>query len=112
MSQLTHIFVTVPEGREVPVPAGDASAPGGVLLRCMPGKVYRVPYSGYTRKRLRMDDFIPCNARGTKVPELEQANAGTDPEAYETDELGAITGTAKKPEPATTATTAPTTKKG
>lgn len=109
MSQLTHIFVTAAEGREVPVPAGDASSPGGVLLRCLPGKVYRLPYSGYTRKRITAGDLIPCNLYGTKVADVETAAADANPEAYETGELGEVTGPAKK-KPTVTEPTTTTTK--
>jgi hypothetical protein len=84
----THVFVTAADGLEVPMPQNEASAPGGSLLRVLPGKKYRVPYSAYVRKRVRLGDLQLLNAGGTKVTDPEQATAPRAPEHI--DETGAI----------------------
>lgn len=85
---ITYMFVTAAVGREVPIPSGEATAPGGVLLRCLPGKVYRVPYSTYVRKRIAAGDLLPCTRTGeTNLAEHHDASA---PNAVEHDDLGAV----------------------
>ncbi len=77
MSALTNVFVTVPEGREVPIPASEGSSAGGSALRLLPGKVYAVKWTTYTRKRIAGGDLILSSRFGTKVetPELARAEA-------------------------------------
>jgi hypothetical protein len=84
----THVYVTAAEGRECPIPSNEATAPGGSLLRVLPGKRYRLPWSQYTRKRVRSGDLVLVNAGGTPVGDPEQAAA---PRALEhVDETGAM----------------------
>ena len=90
MPPITHIFVTAAPGREVPFPQGEASGPGGMLLKALPGKVYRAAYSSTQRRAIAKGDLIMVNQHGRQVRELEQANA-TESQA-ETDETGAIAG--------------------
>lgn len=75
MSKPTHIYVTAAEGREVPVPPSEASAPGAQLLKCLPGKVYVLPNSTYTRRRLLSGDLLPCDRAGKIVGDVDQASA-------------------------------------
>ncbi len=77
MNPLTHVFVTVPVGRLVPVPASEARAVGAVVLLCEPGKVYALPWSTYTRRRLKTGDFILSNQGGTAVKDAESARASS-----------------------------------
>lgn len=87
----THVFVTAAEGREVPIPPSEGSAPGAMLLRCKPGKVYRLMWSTYTRRRILAGDLLPTTIGGLKVAELEQAAAGDlDQLGYLTDSDGAV----------------------
>lgn len=51
------VLVTAAAGRLCPIAAADASAPGGGLLMCHPGKVYRLPYSSYVRRRINAGDL-------------------------------------------------------
>ncbi len=92
----TFIFVTAALGREVPIPAGEGTAPGGTQLRCTPGKTYRLPYSTYTRKRIAGGDLLLVNAEGLPVGSLELASA---PDVVPLDETGAVIVT-PKPAPA------------
>jgi hypothetical protein len=73
--QPTHVFVTAAEGRLVPVPPNEASAPGSVLLKCEAGKVYRLPWSSYVRRRILAGDLLLCNQWGTKVSDASAAEA-------------------------------------
>jgi len=88
------VFVIVPEGREVPIPATEATAAGGAALRCKPAakgaaaRVYRLPWSTYTRRRVNAGDLVLCDRQGRKVAsaasaaapaELELAPDGTVP---------------------------------
>lgn len=75
MSALTHVFCKVPEGREVPIPANEASSAGGGVLRCLPGKVYKLAWTTYTRRRILGGDLILTNQGGTKVDSPEAARA-------------------------------------
>lgn len=75
MPQLTHVFVTVPEGRIVPMPANEAPGVGDEQHRCVPGKTYRVPWTRYVRKRIDAGDFNLSNQGGTKVSTPEAARA-------------------------------------
>lgn len=88
---ITHVFVTVTEGREVPFPAGDAAAPGGAQLKAVAGKVYRVAWSGYTRRRIAAGDLQLADAQGGEVSNESEARApeleGT---SYELDDTGAV----------------------
>lgn len=88
MANPTHIYVTAAEGREVPFPPSEVSAPNGVLLRALPGKAYRVPYTTYTRKRINSGDAIMCDIRGNPVRDLASAAA---PREVNVDETGAAT---------------------
>lgn len=83
----THVFVTAAEGRLVPVPPNEASAPGSTLLKCEPGKVYRLPWTTYTRKRINAGDLVLCNMYGTRVATVEAAAAKS---AVKTDDTGAV----------------------
>jgi hypothetical protein len=87
MPPITHIFATVPEGRECPIPPSEANAPGAALLVCRPGKVYRLPYTTFTRRRVLGGDLVLSNRRGTKVDAAEHARSD---EPLELDETGAI----------------------
>lgn len=71
----SHVFVTAAAGRLCPIAATDATAPGGLLLKCEPGKLYRIPYSTHTRRRIIAGDLILCNARLEEVAEVENAAA-------------------------------------
>lgn len=84
---ITHVFVTAAEGREVPIPQNEATAPGSELLRVKHGAVHRVPYSTFTRKRLASGDLLLVNRRGSEVKELADASA---PDPVELDEHGAV----------------------
>lgn len=88
---ITHIFVTAAPGREVPIPAGEATAPGGALLRCVPGKVYRLPWSTYTRKRVASGDLVLADRRGSKVSEFANADASDAVETDDTDTVDVVT---------------------
>ncbi len=84
---ITHIFVAAAIGREVPIPTAEATAPGGALLRCLPGKVYRLPYSTYTRKRVASGDLFLVDRSGGKVRDFADASA---PDVLELDDTGAV----------------------
>jgi hypothetical protein len=71
----THIFVTAEPGRLVPVPLSEASAPGATLLKCEEGKLYRVPWSTYTRRRIAAGDLAMVDATGAKTSDLQKAAA-------------------------------------
>lgn len=75
MTQLTHVFVTVPEGRLVPIPASEATAAGGELLKAEPGKLYAVKWSTFTRKRVAGGDFVLANKNGKHVTTPTEATA-------------------------------------
>jgi hypothetical protein len=75
MSQITHVFVIVPEGREVPIPQSEGSSAGGGVLIAKPGKQYAVRWTTYTRKRINAGDFILTDAKGAKVKEAHDARA-------------------------------------
>lgn len=80
MSQLTHVFVTVPEGREVPINKNEATAAGGMLLRCVQGdpkspNVYKLPWTESTRRRVNAGDLVLSNQSGTRVDTGERARA-------------------------------------
>ncbi len=100
----TFIFVTAGPDRQVPIPADEGSSPGGMQLRCTPGKVYRLPYSTYTRKRLASGDLLLTNREGMPVAERALAAA---PDVVELDDTGAVA-IAAKPAPAPTKPIAPT----
>jgi hypothetical protein len=87
MTAITHVFCTVPEGRLVPIPAGEASSAGGGLLRCVPGKVYKLRWTTYTRRRIIAGDLILSNQGGTKVKTAELARAAA---AIKVDGEGAV----------------------
>lgn len=99
MSIPTHIFVTAAEGREVPVPLSEGSAPGSTLLRCKPGKVYRLQNTSYTRRRILAGDLMPTTIGGVKVAELEQAAAGDLGKAHELGPDGDVIPKAAEPPP-------------
>jgi hypothetical protein len=82
MPPITHVFVEVPKPTEkdpaerlVPIPANEATAAGGEQLRCVPGKIYRLPYSSFTRRRITAGDLSLVNKGGTKVKVLKDADA-------------------------------------
>lgn len=85
MATPTHVFVTAAEGREVPMPQNEVSAPGGVLLRCLPGKRYRVPWTTYTRRRINSGDLVLVDDAGRPTPDLDRATAPTTPGPLDTD---------------------------
>lgn len=87
MATPTHVFVTAAEGRLVPIPANEGSAPGAALLKCEAGKLYRLPWSTYTRKRIAGGDLVLVNRGGTKVDSPEAAAA---PDVLKVDDAGAI----------------------
>lgn len=87
MSKPSHVFATAAPGREVPIPTSEATAPGAALLRCFPGKVYRLPYSSYLRRRVISGDLILTGRAGSTAADLDAARAD-DP--VETDETGAL----------------------
>ena len=82
----THIFVRARPGRTVPVHPNAASGAGGTLLLCVEGKIYRLPYTTETRKRITAGDLELCDRAGKPVAELAAASA---PEV-ELDESGAV----------------------
>lgn len=67
MHRITQVFATVPTGRLVPIPTSEATAGGGALLTCAPGKVYVLPWTTYTRKRVKSGDLVLTNQGGTAV---------------------------------------------
>lgn len=74
MSKPTHVFVSAAEGREVPIPTSEATAPGAQLLKCRHGRVYRLPWSTYTRRRINATDLYLTDSIGRRVAnELEAA---------------------------------------
>jgi hypothetical protein len=75
MPPITHVFVTVPTGRLVPVPANEGTGAGGRLLMCEPGKVYCQPWSTYTRKRIAGGDFALATRDGSPARTREEASA-------------------------------------
>jgi hypothetical protein len=81
MSQITHVFVIVPEGREVPIPQSEGSSAGGGVLIAKPGKQYAVRWTTYTRKRINAGDFILTDAKGAKVKEAHDARDEINKEA-------------------------------
>lgn len=84
---IKHLFVTAALAREVPIPTSEATAPGGELLRCLPGKVYRLPNTTYTRKRLASGDLLLCDRAGKLVDSHERAAAHG---VHELDHTGAV----------------------
>jgi len=72
---ITHVFATVPAGRLVPIPASEASAAGGAVLLCAPGKLYCLPWTTYTRRRINGGDLVLCNSGGTAVKDAAAASA-------------------------------------
>lgn len=105
----THVFVTAADGREVPMPQNEVSAPGGVLLRCVAGKRYRVPWTTYTRRRINSGDLILVDDAGRPTPDIERSDASTAVHhALDTD--GSLAPPA--PEPAVAAETEHTTQAG
>lgn len=88
MSAPKYVFVTAAEGREVPVPPNEASAPGATMLRCLPGKVYRLPWTTYTRRRITSGDLILCSRNGVHAPDAEKADASDA--ALPLDDTGAV----------------------
>lgn len=87
MAQPTHVFVTAAEGRKVPIPSNEASAPGAALLLCEPGKVYRLPYTTHTRRRITSGDLVLTDQGGTAVDSIELADSA---EPLAIDATGAI----------------------
>lgn len=98
MPPITHVFVTVPQGRKVPVPASDAAVAGGSILIAEWGvdaegnpktkaNLYALPWNTYTRKRVRSGDFVLANSSGTTVKEAIEASA---PATTKLDETGAV----------------------
>lgn len=103
MATPTHVFVTAAEGREVPMPQNEVSAPGGVLLRCLPGKRYRVPWTTYTRRRINSGDLLLIDTDGRLAHnDIDRADASTAVPALDTD--GSIA--QPEPEPVTATATA------
>lgn len=63
----THITVTAPEGRLVPIHPSDGTDPSGMLLHVEAGTVCRVRYSQSTRRAINRGDLIPCSLEGRPV---------------------------------------------
>lgn len=79
MPPITHVFVTVPppapgSERLVPIPTSEASAATGPL-RCAPGKLYCLPYSSYTRRRLNAGDLELAKRDGKRAASPAEASA-------------------------------------
>lgn len=82
MPPVTHVFVKVPEPktedelpREVPLPAGEGAAAGGMLAKATPGKLWRVMWSTYTRKRITGGDFVLVTKAGKPAKNEREADA-------------------------------------
>ena len=80
---ITHVRVTAAEGREVPIAAATATAPGGDLLRIKPGDTVRLPWDGYVRRRWNAGDLVLLNKGGTPVK--NPADAAYPEEEYQAD---------------------------
>ncbi len=78
MTTPTHVFVTVPEGRLVPVPRSEASAAGGGLLKAAPAKLYALPWTTFTRRRIAAGDFVLVDRDMKPVKSPSAAAAPTD----------------------------------
>ncbi len=96
MPPITHVLVTAVEGRLVPIPPSEGSAAGAAILTIEPGKVYRLPWSTYTRKRLAGGDLELVNAKtrkprgkGEKPATPEEASVKVDLKITATGELDA-----------------------
>lgn len=83
-----HIFVTAAAGRTVPVHPSHASAPGGALLLCVEGKVYRLPYNTDVRRAIADGDLIPCTSDGKVGLKHHHEASANDP--VELDDTGAV----------------------
>jgi len=71
------------------------------MLIAVPGRTYRVPYSGYVRRRIAAGDLIPTTRLGAGVSDLKLAAA---PEALELAIDGSISDAAAAAEPSTPST--------
>lgn len=76
----THIFVTAPEGRLVPIHPDDASAGAGMFYlehKDAEGRpqVARVKYSADVRRAITDGDLIPSTIAGVAVKDLDKAAA-------------------------------------
>lgn len=82
MSQpITHVLVTAAEGRLVPVPPSELSVSGAPVATIEAGKVYRLPWSTYTRRRLASGDLLLVDAKSkkpTKSTDPSAAAVGVD----------------------------------
>lgn len=78
MTTPTHVFVTVPEGRIVPVPRAEAAAAGGALLKAEPGKLYALPWSTSTRRRIAAGDLVLVDRDGKPVKHAHESAAPAD----------------------------------
>lgn len=101
---ITHVFCKVGEDCEhrgtpksVPVHASVGSSATGGQLQCVTGKVYRLPWTTETRKRIRSGDLVLCTRDGGEVQEEHEASA---PNAVELDESGAVTASPRVAGPA------------
>lgn len=88
MPNPTHVYVTAAEGKLCPWPASEASSPAG-QLRVEPGKVYRVPYTTFSRRRLNSGDVLLCTRDGKIVKPGDLTSAAAPNEEHQ-DETGAI----------------------
>lgn len=84
---ITHVRITAADGRMVPFPASEVSAPGGDQLRAVAGKRYRVPFTTYSRKRIASGDVVLVDAAGKPTKDLAAASC---PDECHLDETGAI----------------------
>lgn len=83
MPRPTHVFVTVPKptkedptDRRVPVPMSEARTAEGLLI-AVPGKVYALPWSTSTRKRINGGDFVLSKRDGSRAK--NEVEAAADP---------------------------------
>lgn len=84
MPPITHVFVTVPgpsdkdprqTDRRVPVPPSEAAGAGGAMLILEPGKLYVLPWTTYTRKRIKGGDLELVTKDGKPAKDPAEASA-------------------------------------
>lgn len=75
MAPVTHVTVTVPEGRNTPVDERDGVEPGGAQLRLTSNDVDRVRYSHATIRSINRGDLILCDMNGAPVESAHLASA-------------------------------------
>lgn len=109
MAKSNLVFVTVPEGRIVPIPPQEGGAAGGALLRCLPSdadakRVYALPWTTNTRRRINSGDLILSTRDGKPVKTRELAAA---PDGVKLSHDGTVAADQRSDEEINAATPAP-----